>query len=563
MPTRLSLPVEKMNKNYDAVVVGSGYGGGIAASRLSRAGLRVCLLERGREIRPGSYPDTKLRWLKEVQADLPHKHIGSPTALFDIRFNKDINVALGCGLGGTSLINAGIALRPDRAIFEDARWPREIREEGVPNRFFELAEEMLKPTFERGAGSGLPKTRAIERLARELGERAENAPLLVNFDELPGDRNHVGAHQRPCVQCGDCLAGCNHSAKNTVLMNYLPDAQGRGAEIFTEVTVRRVEGESGRWRVVFEAAGDDTGESGVEAPIVVLAAGTLGSTEILLRSAAAGLPLSDRIGHGFSGNGDMIGFSYNGEEPVRGVGLGDRQPEASKLVGPCSTSLIDRRGGRKPADGMVMADGTLFGALSILFPAMFAAGSRLLGEPPKRTLGGRFRARLREARSKLLGAYGGAMANTMTLLVVSYDDAAGRMFLEDDRLRIDWPDVGRQPQFERAHQAIRKAAETLRGAYLPNPIWNKLTDQSLITGHPLGGCAMGDDAAGGVVDHKGRVFRGASGSEVHEGLHVMDGAIVATPVGVNPLLGISALAERCCQHLAADRDLEIDYQLPN
>ena len=348
MPARLSLPAEKMRKSYDAVVVGSGYGGGIAASRLSRAGLRVCLLERGREIRPGSYPDTKLRWLKEVQADLPHKHLGSPTALFDIRFNKDINVALGCGLGGTSLINAGIALRPDRAIFEDRRWPREIREEGVSDRFFELAEEMLRPTSERGGRSNLPKAKALERVARELGKRSEMAPLLVNFDELAGDRNHVGERQRPCVQCGDCLAGCNYSAKNTVLMNYLPDAQSHGAEIFTEVTVRRVEGESGRWRVVFETLGNGTGESGVEAPIVVLAAGTLGSTEILLRSAAAGLPLSDRIGHGFSGNGDMIGFSYNGEEPVRGVGLGDRRPEASKLVGPCSTGLIDRRGAAPP-----------------------------------------------------------------------------------------------------------------------------------------------------------------------------------------------------------------------
>src|SRR6266568_8071214 len=108
----LSLPIDKMRSHYDVVVIGSGYGGGIASSRLARAGKAVCLLERGEERQPGSYPNSGLGMLDNVQFDSPIARAGSSTALFDVRYNKDINVVVGCGLGGTSLINAGIGIRP-------------------------------------------------------------------------------------------------------------------------------------------------------------------------------------------------------------------------------------------------------------------------------------------------------------------------------------------------------------------------------------------------------------------------------------------------------------------
>lgn len=116
---RLSRPAGSIKAHYDVVVVGSGYGGAIAASRLARAGQEVCVLERGRELQPGEYPNTKLSLLRETQTDLPLAHLGSPTALFDLRYNEDINVVAGCGLGGTSLINSGASLRADPRIFED------------------------------------------------------------------------------------------------------------------------------------------------------------------------------------------------------------------------------------------------------------------------------------------------------------------------------------------------------------------------------------------------------------------------------------------------------------
>src|SRR4051812_34251412 len=108
---KLSSPIHQIKADYDVVVVGSGYGGAISASRLARAGRSVCLLERGLEIQPGEYPETSSETLAQTQLDTPIAHEGSPTALFDFRLNADISVLVGCGLGGTSLINANVSLR--------------------------------------------------------------------------------------------------------------------------------------------------------------------------------------------------------------------------------------------------------------------------------------------------------------------------------------------------------------------------------------------------------------------------------------------------------------------
>jgi cholesterol oxidase len=98
--SRLSFPVEDLKDHYEVVVIGSGDGGAIAASRLARAGRQVCLRERGREWQPGEYPDTGPEALAEMQFDLPSHHIGSRTVLYDMRVNDDLNVFMGCGLGG-------------------------------------------------------------------------------------------------------------------------------------------------------------------------------------------------------------------------------------------------------------------------------------------------------------------------------------------------------------------------------------------------------------------------------------------------------------------------------
>src|SRR5579863_9531266 len=126
---RLSAPIENLNGHYTVVVVGSGYGAAIAASRLARAGQQVCVLERGREFQPGEYPDTEAEALAETQAELPSGHVGSRAGLYDFHVNPDVNVFVGCGLGGTSLINGNVAVRAEPRVFDDARWPQALRDD--------------------------------------------------------------------------------------------------------------------------------------------------------------------------------------------------------------------------------------------------------------------------------------------------------------------------------------------------------------------------------------------------------------------------------------------------
>jgi cholesterol oxidase len=556
---RLASPIERLKEHYDVLVIGSGYGGAIAASRLARAGRRVCVIERGREVQPGEYPRTELELLDEVQMDAPIKHFGSSTALFDVRFNKDINAVVGCGLGGTSLINAAIALRPDPRLFADLRWPAEIRNVSL-DPWFARAEAMLRPAMYPDSYPRLHKTAALVQAAAHLSEPCMPVPLAITFEEPAGGVNYAGTTQGPCVGCGDCVTGCNYAAKNTVLMNYLPDAVNHGAEIFTGVRARRIEREDGCWlvHVIRPDAVDTELQITLRADVVILAAGTLGSTEILLRSRGYGLALSPALGSRFSGNGDTLGFAYNSDLAINGIGLGVHRTGDIEAVGPCSTAMIDGRGQTDPELGAIMEDGAIPGAMATLLPAILAAGAELTGVATDAGLRDRIEELARVVKSKLLGVYSGATRNTLFMLVVGHDDAAGQIVLEDDRARIHWPGVGQQPHFARASEMMRRATEALGGTYIPNPVWNELTDHNLVTGHLLGGCPMAEAADAGVVNHKGQVFSGI-GAAVHPGLYVMDGAVIPRSLGANPLLTISALAERCCEHLARDYGWTIRY----
>ena len=566
---RISSPIESIQDHYDVVVVGSGYGGGITASRMARAGKRVCLLERGEELQPGEYPDTESEAMGSFQIDAPAGHVGEHTALFDFRVNDQLNVFLGCGLGGTSLVNANVSLPPEPRVFEDPVWPQELRDD-VGTRLqegIERAKEMLKPTPYPDDFPKLHKLHAMEQSSEELGarERFYPPPINVTFED---GVNHVGVEQRACVLCGDCVSGCNHRAKNTVLMNYLPDAHNHGAEIFTRVGVRHVEKEDGRWLVHYHQldAGREKFDSPTEfvsADVVVLAAGALGSTEILLRSKRQGLAASDHVGKRFSGNGDVLGFAYNNDEEINGIGYGNRNPSDMEPVGPCITGIIDLREKPDLDEGMVIEEGAVPGGIDNFMPAFLASVSKAVGDDTDTGVGDELKEAARELESLALGPRHGAIHNTQTFLVMTHDDADGELELEDDRVRVSWPGVGDKPIFRKVNENLTTATRALGGTFVRDPIWTKLFGKDLITVHPLGGCPMGAGAEQGAVDHKGRVFAGTAGTEVHDGLYVSDGSVVPRSVGVNPLLTISGLAERCCVLMAEDRGWTIDYSLPS
>jgi len=566
----LSSPIDQIKQHYTVVVIGSGYGGAIAASRLSRAGQKVCVLERGKEIQPGNYPDCASKAIPEMQFDLPKEHIGSPTGLYDFRVNPEMNALIGCGLGGTSLINANVSLEPERRVLEQTEWPEAFRNDidGLVKDGFQRAREMLKPIPYPEDYPTLQKLQALETSSQTLPGKFYRPPINVNFEQLPDGVNHVGVKQDPCNGCGDCVSGCNYRAKNTVLMNYLPDAKNHGAEIFTEASVRFIERQGDLWFVHYQIM--DAGRQNFDAPtlfvtadIVFLGAGALGSTEILLRSQAQGLKLSNHLGQQFSGNGDVLAFGYNCDREINGIGFGDHPPVNREPVGPCITGVIDERASGTIEEAMVMEEGSIPGALASLLPATFAALNAAIGKDSDGGIVDEVQEAVRTVESFVGGAYEGAIHNTQTYLVMAHDNDRGQMYLDNDRLRISWPNAGEQPFLQMVSNRLEEANKALGGSYIRNPMWTKLLNHELITVHPLGGCAMGENAETGVVNHKGQVFSDLTGTETYSGLYVSDGSVIPTSLAVNPLLTIAAVTERTCAIIASDHGWTIDYHLPS
>lgn len=586
MIDRIASNLADIEAHYTAVVVGSGYGAGVAASRLARAGQRVAVLERGREIRPGEYPNDLGSAGAELQANGERGRLGAADGLFELHLNRDMLAVVGCGLGGTSLINANVALEMDPRLFAAEPWPAVYRQDpALLQPYAERARRMLGVSTYPEAWRTPDKLRSLQDSARVMGAPFRRTPIAVNFqDQL----NPFGVPQPKCNNCGDCSSGCNVGAKNTTLMNYLPDARRHGAAIFTGARVTHVEREGGRWRVHVEPvalrgqpAPVDATPRSVTADVVVLGAGALGSTEILLRSRERGLPLSDRLGQRFSGNGDVLAWSYDnagpdpkpGQDwpPVHGIGAGSNALAPEQMPGPCITGVIDLRGAADPRRGLVIEEGVIPGALaSMMAPALFFADA--LGGGELRYGADQAEPRLTDAQ--LLGnalmndpgsltalAYRGPVARTQTYLVMSVDEAAGTLRLVDDRLRIHWPGAGASRAIANDNRRLAEASDAVEGIFVPNPISTDAMGRKLVTVHPLGGCGMGDDATQGVVDADGRVFAGSTGTAVHEGLFVCDGALLPGPAGVNPLLTIAALAERQVERLCAARGWTADLTL--
>jgi len=398
-------------------------------------------------------------------------------------------------------------------------------------------------------------------------QEPKSEPINVNFTvEGP---NHVGVEQHKCANCGDCVTGCNYAAKNTLIMNYMPDAVNHSAEIFTEVSVRWIERKDNQWLAQCELLG--VGREKFKAPdvavtadLVILGAGTLGSTEILLRSAQHGLSLSTRLGESFTGNGDVLAFGYNTARVINGVGWGHHTPGQIPPVGPRITGIIDMRHQAALTDGMVAEEGSPPGALGVFLPAAFEGAAAVAGtvEPVAGTE--LIEERERELLTDFEGPYHGAVNRNQTYLVMTHDNGRGRMTLDaKGNLELSWPGVGSQPIFEKVNARLKQATEALGGVFTHNPLWSMLLHSNLTTVHPLGGCVMADEAAGGVVNHKGQVFSGTTGTRIYDSLYVADGSVIPTPLGVNPLLTISAVAERSMALLAQDRGWQTDYRLPS
>lgn len=582
---------------YDVVVVGSGYGGAIAARELAGcrdAGngghrVRVCVLERGVEYLPGTFPSRMADLAGHVRFSTPGaaRARGNREGLFDLRVGADLCALVANGLGGGSLINAGVLEKPRPDVFDG--WPAQARSALVDGDFFARAKQLLGAadaagrdnTIERHPDGPPAKFRALQRLGAGLRGTAGSFRAAAISISVRQGKNPAGVALESCTRCGDCMTGCNHGAKQSLDVNLLAEAWSRGAELFTGATVLRIERDAPRDAWLLDVVHtDDKLRSRQGAPLqlaarkVVLAAGCFGSTEILLRSQSDTLKCSRRLGQRLSSNGDMIATAYAQQMEVNAV-ADEAVPPAERAVGPTITGIIDLR--REGMRGHAIEELAIPAPLARVFEELATTAHVLHGltrpDLSQHAPG--------SAEHDPCAIDGDAIRRSSVFAVMGHDGGDGSLELigggadgeGDGALRVRWPALRERSLFGEQLEVLRElaAASDAGGQVLPNPLWQALPQElqflfgsqrgPLLTVHPLGGCPMGDDAGRGAVNHRGEVFDASQGersARVHPGLVVLDGSIVPTSLGINPALTIAATALQAVEALRREWRFEQD-----
>ncbi len=514
--------------DYDIVVIGSGFGGAVAACRLAQSGSKVLVLERGRRWSPENFPRGMTDpWLFSHRC--PQRFNG----WLDLRVYPQMIVLLGAAVGGGSLSYAGVLVEADRERFA-AGWPPEITFETL-KPYYDTARRMLAVATVPG-GQETHRARIMRRAAETLGfaDRLRQVPLGIAFDEQysyelhdPISATHskpfVNAHgvrQGTCVHLGNCQVGCEVLAKNTLDLNYLAIAEQKGAEIRPLHVVRSIEPDGTGYRAHYSRIhrGRPIAES-VTAERVVLAAGSLGSTELLLRcrDQYRTLPrISSALGASWSANANvMTSATY------------PRAVEVHQGLGPMISSTLNFMDGKmSPHRFVIEDDGLPNFVLNALAGRHYDSWlCRLLGK-------------------LLCRGYGewNPMAQEMMWLGAGIDAGNGRLGLRRaffapwrKNLSLDWPSQDSRREMASIFSVHSQLSKVEGGTARVSPMLKYLGMSNTV--HPLGGCAMNADAAMGVVDHRGEIHG-------HPNLFVLDGSIVPRPLGRNPSLTIAALAER-------------------
>jgi cholesterol oxidase len=369
------------------------------------------------------------------------------------------------------------------------------------------------------------KYAGMRKAAEASGRSVRLPPMTISHSPGP---NAAGVMQYACRHCGDCWSGCNVGAKNTVGITYIADAIDHGAEVFCESRAQSISKTASGWEIVVQDLSKASASRRIEAPIVVLAAGTMGTNELLLRAQQRGLALSAKLGENFSANGDDMVFADKLDEPVNAIATGfpPQAPRGTAPVGPHSMALIDLGDEHGP---LWVHDGTMLTMMAALAPLENLLKLKVWNA-------------LRQLKQ---GIYGDEQSRSQILYIVAHDDASGRLRLQNNHVIVDWPGYSDAPERVRAEQKVKAMIERMGGVFVGNPFAMSAFGGNRIIAHPLGGCAMGETVETGVVAPDRRVFDPTKGpTGVHDGLYVCDGAAVPSAIGVSPLLTITALAER-------------------
>lgn len=526
---------------YDFVIIGSGFGGSTSAMRLTEKGYRVLVLERGKRYRSEDFPKTnwnifKYLWMPALRC----------FGIMGMNLLDDIMILNGSGVGGGSLVYASTHIKPGRPFFEAEEW-----------RGLADWEEELEPHYEtanRMLGTAVnpklwPADHLLKDIATELGREHtfQRTPVGIFFGE-PGKTvpdpyfGGEGPARAGCNHCGGCMVGCRHNAKNTLDKNYLYFAEKWGAEVQAEANVVDIrplpagQPDEARYELVYEKT---TGwlrkpQRTVRARHVVVAAGVLGTVELLLRcrEETKSLPkLSQQLGQRVRSN----------SEALMGVTARDGVVDYSQGVAITSHIWVDD--------------------VTSVEPVRYPRGSslmRTIGVPLLNLEGnswqrlGRFIwYGIRYPYDFLKAWVLPDWARDSTILLVM-QTVENRMEL---RLgRSPWTFFRKKLVSERdrslpipaainaGRHIVQRFAEKSNG--IPQSNFNEVLMNKAATAHILGGCGIGADETRGVIDVNHEVFG-------YPGLYVIDGSAIPANLGVNPSLTITAMAERAMSKIPA------------
>ncbi|GLZ56409.1 GMC family oxidoreductase [Actinomycetospora sp. NBRC 106378] len=510
--------------HHDVLVIGSGFGGSVSALRLTEKGYRVGVLEAGRRFSPETLPSTS--W--DVRNFLWAPALGC-YGIQRIHVLRDVVVLAGAGVGGGSLNYANTLYQPSsEAFYRDPQWDSitDWRDELDP--FYAQAQRMLgvvtQPTV-------TPSDEVMRQVAREWGREDTVTPTQVGvyFGEGPGVTvpdpffGGAGPDRTGCIECGECMTGCRHGAKNTLDQNYLGLAERAGALVYPETTVLSVRPLASGWEVVTRPTrGGRRRRTVWTADQVIFSAGTWGTQSLLHRLRDTGvLPsISARLGHLTRTNSEALVGAMSRRAPQRGGPRDFTQgvaitsswhPDPDTHIEPC------RYGYGSNAMGLLttlMTDGD--GRVPRLV--------KMLGQG------------LRHPRT-LLRSFDKRRWSERTVIALVMQSLDNSITVKRKFGRL----VSRQGHgtpnptwIPAANATTRRMAELIDGD--AGGTWGEAVNMPM-TAHFIGGCAIGSSPESGVIDAYQRLYG-------YEGLHVVDGSALSANLGVNPSLTITAQAER-------------------
>jgi cholesterol oxidase len=512
------------NNKFDVVIIGSGFGGSVAALRLAEKGYKVAVLEAGKRFNDEDFPKTS--W--NLRKFLFFPKLGF-MGIQRIHMLPDVLILAGAGVGGGSLVYANTLYQPPKSYFNDKQWSHitDWEEELLPS--FSLAKKMLGV---RENPFTSPADEAMKKVAKamKVEQTFQMTPLGVLFSNSPGQEisdpyfGGQGPKRNSCTLCGACMTGCRFNAKNTLIKNYLYFAEKLGVEIISQFTVQNLyQGEDSSWNVSGKKSGSWVGrQKSFVADQVILAAGAYGTQKLLHTMKAKGvLPnLSDALGKLSRTNSEALTGAVmplkNTEDFSKGAAITSsffpdknthvepvRYGKGSNFMGLLQTVMSDGSNTKERrknwAKNIIKTPSTIF---KILYLRKWSERSII-------TL---------------------VMQNVDSSITLKSKKSffGWRLTSQND---LETPNATYIPV---ANEVSRKLAELYGGT--PAGHVGDLISAPL-TAHFVGGCVISDHAESGVIDPYHRVWN-------YPSLHVVDGASLTANLGVNPSLTITAQAER-------------------